>query len=255
MKYIKVKENKLKVITFGGCLSFFVTRQISCLTKAKIISTVYNNRSDIFVSQYLDKTTKLIPYEELKQRVSLIDEQEITYMRQDPQYIGLHFYNDNEKNHHINFFEALERKDIDLVIIDNYLDLLAKSAQILKSDGTLSDPLFLPKKSPDQNNIILGDYLDISKSINYFGRIINFIKEKLPNAKIVFLSFPVECYREAHKVHTRCRDFNENFFNKNVDLIIENHILSNNYKGTDKQHFKQPYYSSIASSIITSLFS
>lgn len=247
MLTIESKKSNLNIITFGSCLSRFTVNQFINLYGGKLLSAVYNNRSDNFTSIYLDKTTTLVEFKDLSSLVTLTDGQQLIFKRQTLDEIGI--YNNKTKN----LFDVIKNQSADLIIFDNFMDLTAKVVSLQYPNKTLSNPFFLTKAKKGQDNLIIQDYLPISNSISNFNKIINYFKSFYPKAKLVFLCFPTEGYALDHIIHQRRDDFNAKFFDKNLDLIINCHVLSKANLTEEKQHFKAPFYASLASTIYSTL--
>ncbi len=273
MQYIIQKKIDPKIVTFGGCLSRFTAGHLIKMYGGSILSAVYNNRFDMFVDKFIYKKDVLPDYHIFKSLLNPTIKQEIIYKRQAKESIGIYyssedeaFENESEKKSDLkelkgkfsNFFDVLNNtgKQIDLVIMDNYIDLTAKGI-IIKTEEYSSDPFFLPVDSKNQMQFCrFCDYETVPEMIHNCNIIIEYIRKCCQNARICFLSFPPELYPEDHVIHQRSKDFNSAFCNKQIDLAVECHILNKAYsKNKEQQHFVPAYYSSLAQSIYSSFYS
>lgn len=273
MQYLIQKKINPKIVTFGGCLSRFTAGNLIKMYGGSILSAVYNNRFDMFVDKFIYKKDALPDYHIFKTLLNPTTKQEIIYKRQASETIGIYyssedesFENESEKNSehkelkgkYSNFFDVLNSagNQVDLVIIDNYIDLIAKGV-ILKTEEYSSDPFFLPIDSKNQMQFCqFCDYESVPDMVHNCNIIIDYIKKYCVNGKICLLSFPPELYPEDHVIHQRSKDFNNAFANKQIDLAVECHIFSKAYsKNKEHQHFVPAYYSSLAQSIYSSLYS
>ena len=137
----------------------------------------------------------------------------------------------------------------DLIIIDNYIDLVGKSVSSDQYSNLL--PFFCT--ASEELKFRLGSYISIEKSLNGYRRIITYLHERFKNAKLIFLSFPSDGYKKQHEIHKRKIQFDSQLKNLGADLCLNLHLNSSYYLTVDSQHFKPAYYAAVASSIYSLL--
>lgn len=236
-------DQNLKIITFGSCLSRYVANQFSNMFGGKVISSVFHNRSDIFLSNFVENKTGGPLFDSLLSLFSNLNEdQKQILANQSKEHIGKH-----NLSHGLQFFEALHNQP-DLILIDNYIDIVGRAVEFGKDRKiflTIKDPN-LPYK--------LDNLLNIDTSILNFIRIAKFIRSSATNSKIVFLTFPGDAYAEENPRKSRFKAFSETFTSGDLDLIIKCSLNTKKYETNEHQHFKAPYYSGIASLIFSQLY-
>lgn len=257
MRLLVQNTSKLiNIVCFGSCLSRNTAAQFTQLYGGRILSAVYNNRSDMFNANYIKRDTEIVSEYIFNKVLKPTERQKIVYKRQAPQTIGIHFNENNANNSkYINFFDAIENYPIDLFIMDNYIDLLGKEIIINESD-TKQYSIFMPMSKDSLNkNIKIGDYESVEGIIANTKEIISFIRNKHPKSQIVYLSFPVDMYQESHQVRERSNEFNLSCNFREIDLFIECHVTNKYYAIPDEpQHFKTAYYSSLAATIFNNIY-
>lgn len=252
------QENKTSIITFGSCFSRRIAEQYVKIFGGKITSSVYHNRSDYFCQQFIDGHHSNPELEMLINSIekpdpllaSNPDRDPFTLLRnQHADFIGLH----NLKNG-TNFLHALETKNADIIIIDNFMDILAKLYQ--QDNKKL---FFLPQQRINELNassyinkdLVLGDLLDPQEGAAYLSRIVTHIYMKQPKANIFYVSFPSTNYGHLLEKKNRFQCYNDNFKNNNCHSIAPINILRS-CQTEDKQHFSPTLYAAY-SGIINAL--
>ncbi len=244
---IKIAELGQNVLTFGSCLSRFTAVALSHICGARPVCSVFNNRSDLFIRYFLEGSDLPLELGQVKAAVPLERDQEMFFLRQKRNWLGL--YNPiAEKQKNVTLWTCLERQNIGLIIADNYMDMTARDA-CLDVPGCRDIRFFLPSKRTGQEKLLLGDYLDVEKSAENLGRIVAFLRDGFPRAKIVFLHFPYETYAVKPHLEERFRRFNEIFTCDPACLTVETHILSDKMKTASKQHFNCAFYAAVAGQI------
>jgi len=212
-------DEVLKVVTFGSCLSRYSINALRVTRKVDLKGVVYHNRIDRFVKHYVygngepepqDLFEKFIYHDSAKARVEIM-------LRNQYRKLGLGKY--TLKQDQPGFFEAL-KQPLDLIVLDNFVDLVSKLA-VSKTTGHAS--LFLNFKDILNINELCDlekDYLSVDRAIAYWHRFITFLRERQPNALIVFLHFPMQ-HHQSQSFRERAELFYEKFKDERV-LIIPN---------------------------------
>jgi hypothetical protein len=237
----------VKIVTFGSCLSRYTAAAYSQLFGAKVISSVFHNRSDFFVGKFIDKNwadygdAELADILRADEETAGADDRISALVRnQHPKTIGLHRLSKG-----LNFIEAIESNQADLVIIDNYMDLSGRLMS--RSSALVPEGMFLRlrdfKIQPD--GWYMGGYLSSEQGVYYMTRIVEWIQEKNPKSKIVFLNFPHNTYVNATDRINRTKRYEELFTFKG-GLIVPCLTVPPAFQTKDKQHFQMAQYCAYA---------
>lgn len=230
-----------RIVTFGSCLSRYTANQYTYLFGGSVVSSVFHNRSDLFVKKFLNESKDKTKFEELERILPNMSEIQAAILKnQILDSIGLH-----NLSRGISFFDAINQQP-DYLFLDNYIDVVGKVA-VLENGKE-----FFHKVTID-SNVTLSELLDIDISIQNFTKIVKFAREITPRTKIVFITFPGDGYPEDNIRKKRFDDFRENFFSRNVDMIIRSKITNRKYLTSEKMHFKTSFYSSLAGMIFANL--
>lgn len=260
MTKITYKQSNYNILTFGSCLSRFSALAISKLYSANVICTIFNNRTDLFIKNILNNYDLTISLEDLKKYIELSKDGERFFLRQKRDFIGI--YNPlNPSTKQKNLWDCIKNETIDLIIIDNYMDIVARSVYIDTCDNKNdAERFFLPKSNTlNQEKLVIENYLDINESIKNFIFLSQFFHNNFPNSKIVFLNFPYDTYPDGSSSKKRFISFNKRFissFNKRfnpIDLSIELRIFDKSLETEDKQHFSENFYYGVAGNICSIL--
>jgi hypothetical protein len=212
-------DEALKVLTFGSCLSRYSINALRVTRKIDLKGVVYHNRIDRFVKHYVYGNGEREPQDlvgKFKYSASVKARVEIMLKNQ-YRHLGLGKY--TLRKDQPGFLEALN-EPVDLIVLDNFVDLVSKLA-VSKKTGNAS--LFLNFKDISNINELCDlekNYLDIKQAIAYWHRFITFLREKQPDALIIFLNFPMQ-----HHPSASFRQRGEEFYNLFKDdriLVIPN---------------------------------
>jgi hypothetical protein len=245
----------MKIATFGSCLSRYIGNNYTYLFGGKIVSSVYHNRSDIFVERFIDKTAEHLSHKSIaemlvksKENAPIESKAEVILSNQYPDSIGQH-----RLKHGAQFIDLLESKKADLVILDNYMDLGAK---LMTVDGTEpgSKWFIRPNDLKDPSACHPGNYLSPEEGVQSMLRIIKHIQLKMPKAKIVFCNFPHNTYHAFPERVKRTKQYEE-VFNSEFDrsfMTIPCLDVFEKFQTHEKQHFKKEMYCGYAGIIRSS---
>ena len=130
-KHIQIhQESKTSIMTFGSCFSRRIADQYVKIFGGKVISSVYHNRSDYFCQQFIDGDSSNPELDTLINSIEKPGNFIVTNRDSDPflllrnqhaDYIGLHGLKNG-----ISFIDALKSRNANIIIIDNFMDILAR---------------------------------------------------------------------------------------------------------------------------------
>ena len=135
-----------RIATFGSSFARQVANNYALLFDGKVVSSVCHNRSDYFCNQLLQKQAEPealsalldLPFPEQQLNEDREDNILQTLKNQSLQTVGLHRLGKG-----MNFFQAIESRIIDLLIIDNGIDL---TARLYHPAGRAAEPFMLHPK-------------------------------------------------------------------------------------------------------------
>lgn len=205
----------MKVVTFGSCLSRYSVNALQARSEVKLVGAVYHNRADRFVDHYIDKVSEEPSPELIEQmvlsesgaaRCKLMLDNQLTTRK-----LGHHAIHNQ-----LGFLDALD-SELDLIVMDNFVDIIAKLAAPKGS----APSLFLT--FTDCTNLsdifdIEKDYLDIDVAVEKWQKIISWVREKQPNTPIVFFNFPMHHHPNA-ALRDRSKEFAEKFKADNCFIV------------------------------------
>jgi len=220
------------IITFGSCLSRHIARSYKRLFSAEIISSVYHNRSDYFVNNFVNNVKK----NQLSDYTFTSKEAEEIFLNQTFDGLGKH-----KLDIDMNLIEVLSSIKIDYILIDNFMDV---SSKLAVSSG--KDVAFIRSKDVDNfyDIFTIGNYIDTLESISNFNIIIDFFKKSQPNAKVFFFNFPYNVYEDDFR-KKRTLDF-YNKFKRNDIFVIPPMNIPKIYRTEVNSHFEEPQYACYA---------
>jgi hypothetical protein len=181
----------------------------------KLLGAVYHNRVDRFVDHYVDKVSaepssefiaKMALSEGGAARCNLMLDNQLTSRK-----LGHHAIHNQ-----LGFMKALDG-ELDLIVMDNFVDLMAK----LAAPKGETPSLFLT--FADCTNIselfdLEKEYLDLGLAIEKWHRLIAWVREKQPNTPIVFFNFPLH-HHTNQVMQDRSREFAEKFQNSECFIV------------------------------------
>ena len=245
---MQIQNNRTpNIVTFGSCLSRFTSqRYIRFFGGGKLISSVYHNRSDAFCGRLLDQSWHVDPFDDIL--ASLIQEtqkqdadSEATQMlkNQYPATIGLHRLSTG-----CPLFDAVKSGNVDLFIVDNYMDL---AARLISQPGKPTSGLFLKLNSIQDKNTPweMGTYLSPADGVKHMYRILDFFRKYNPHARIVFINFPHNTYSDSPDRVARTKEYEQLFDYPYCDIIPCMTIPEVNQTEV-KMHFEPMQYAAYA---------
>ena len=248
----------MKIATFGSCLSRYTANYYIRLYKGELISSVYHNRSDAFIGTCIEKKWKQPDLEHL-----------LANFKQSPDYdpdslplnILTNQYIDTVGLHRLKnglpFLQVLENNLADVIIMDNYLDISAKLIRSSEFDGiffkvndlNIDNQDLKPVQNIELNldslELEMTELLNIEESILNISKIIDFIHEKSPKTKIIFLNFPHNTYEPNSERVKRIKAFEAGFKHPSA-VIVPCLDVHRNFQTSEQQHFKAHQYCAYA---------
>jgi hypothetical protein len=237
----------MKIVTFGSCLSRLSALAFKATRPAKIASVVYHNRADIFVNRWIVKTAPL-PSQELYSRIRFIPGHEprarMMFNNQTASGIGHHSM--KKRLGFIsnpNFFKIVQKKKVDLIVLDNYVDLVGK--QLLPRNGE-GGSVFMAANAAE-NILELYEMEEkrpnIEILVEAWYQIITWLRLFQPDCPIVFLNFPFHQHPSA-QVARRSQQFANTFKPQGVITIPNMAVHTSLIK--DRSHFAPIQYAMYA---------
>jgi hypothetical protein len=241
----------LKVLTFGSCLARYTSNSFLKLFPGELLGSVFHNRSDAFLANYVDNQWQLPDYNQLVQSLDFKDEEEDTAVQvlsnQYPFAIGLH----DLPELHLPLLDRLEQTDFDLIIMDNYMDI---RPCLMRPLDKPDERIFFHSKyinNYDQRLDLVRELIPMNQSAENWYRILQWLRQKQPNAFIAFMQFPYNLYKDPVRIR-RCQEFEAVFDPtkaiKGV-LNIPPMYIAEEFKHGDPQHYKIPQYTFYAGMI------
>lgn len=247
-----------RIVTFGSCLSFYTAREYVRLFGGKVVSTVYHNRSDAFVGKMLDKAWPVIPMAELQKELGIEDTRvdktqnidSIPYKilrNQFQDYMGLHRLPQGTP-----LFEILESQDVDIIIVDNYMDLSARLA-IADNDDSQAIFLTLNKKYVDVKSggrdWQIGGFLPPAEGVRHMRRILDFFHKAVPGAHVIFMHFPHSTYADSPERVARTKEYEALLSSHRDTYVIPCLNIRKPFRTQQKQHFATGQYCAYAAMV------
>lgn len=239
----------MKILTFGSCLAKYTAKTYIGLINrnARLAGVVQHNRIDQFVKTYITHEIMEMPIKFINsiyknQNKLIIDNQKITHtLGKDPLC------------EHDGFMDALEYDNIDLIIIDNFIDLAAK---LIYTKNRKFSIFANTKECTDLDllNLYLEpNFLDLNQLYaEYCEKLLYFLRRKQPKAKIVFINFPYE-HHHSKNIVNRCIETESISQNLKFDLNIKLFPINECDLADGRSHFKLRIYQYYASLVHTFL--
>lgn len=233
----------MKILTFGSCLARTTAVCYARMYNAEVVSSVYHNRSDAFIGRFVDKTWKDYPKSEVGKFISEDDGKvkteftaSVILNNQYPEKIGLHGIPEGKP-----LFEILDEGDVDLIIADNHIDLGARLSSAL---GEPNAGVFLRYTDlvDETSYWRSGDLLDTEQGVNSMVRVMDYLHQRLPKAKMAFINFPHNVYVGSEQRIERTKAYEE-LFKYDDALVIPCVNVPPPYQTHDRQHFTSHQYS------------
>lgn len=241
----------MNVISFGSCLSNITVSIMYKMFGIKVLSTIANVRSDQFYHYFIAKDKIMIPREYIENNLISLSENE-----NDPNYVPYQQMLDYQYPETLgqrglaktNFFDAIYKEKVDVVIIDNYVDISAKLSYPKQYDQYKDSPIMIRKQdfSNYDDFFVLGEQLDYHQSIYYFNELVKYIKSFQPDVTIYFIHYPYNTYVNNYERQKKARAFERLFKNANITIVPAANIPPLYRKENDPAHFEMEVYNTLA---------
>ncbi len=240
----------MNIVTIGSCLSDMTANRAVARFGSKRFSNVVHHRSDQFYHYYIKKDKNIVPREWVEKSLKTIEVQ-----TDDPNYISFEAMLNNQYQaigqhrtvDKYDFFNVLENKEIDVFILDNYVDMSA-ILSYPKLDTYRDSPLFLRKNDFEnyEDFFIFGKKITTEKSIFYFQKIIEYLHKLQPNAAIYFIHYPYNTYEHNPQRVVKAKEFEKLFHSKKATIIPAPYIKKPFQLKNDPAHFEDSIYVALA---------
>lgn len=239
----------MQTISFGSCLSNLTAKSLVSIFNYTQINNIAHNRSDCFVKYYVKKE-EMIPHsylENLEYAEGKEEEANNFILNQYPSMLGKH-----EQEESKDLFDNLKNTNIDIFILDNYLDVAAKVMLPTCLEKLKSSPIFINSSyfTNSLDYFRFGDFLKPEESVANWKIIINMLLEYQPNAFIFFLCFPYSTSNDKLERKFRSQRFAELFQEiprkQNCIVVPPFNVLPHLTKPNDWAHFDNRIYASLA---------
>ncbi|MHC1727615.1 MAG: hypothetical protein AB9866_16700 [Syntrophobacteraceae bacterium] len=236
----------MRILTFGSCLARYTAEHFIMLFGGRIVSSVFHNRSDAFVGKFMDRDWVSYDFDEMYQllRTDWVDDNPdadpaLILRNQYKESIGLHRLPGG-----IDLFSALRRKNFDLVIADNFMDL---AGCLVSKKGESNAGIFLRPYdfASEDSTWARGEFLPPLDGVRNMKRILRYFQARVPAAKIVFMNFPYNMYRSSPERIKRTKIYEKSFSFDGAQIIP---CLRVNplFQTRNRQHFKPEQYCAYA---------
>lgn len=239
----------LKIATFGSCLSRFTANNFKMLFGGEIVSSIYHNRSDVFVGRFIKKNIAELNRSEI---VSLIKNKGTDVIVENDGFkIIENQFKESQGKHRLTkgqaFGELLENKNVDLFIFDNYMDI---GARLVTISGTSQGSEWFLRPDDLVNPTLCkpGELLSPVEGALSMVKIIKTVMKNIPDAKIVFCNFPYNTYVNSTEREARTKEYEVimNEFSGGDFMTIPSLTIPEKLQTSEKQHFKPQVYSAYA---------
>ncbi|MGX9967013.1 hypothetical protein ACVFYP_27065 [Roseomonas sp. F4] len=192
----------MRIVTFGSCLARFTGAALAKRFGTPLLGSVYHNRIDRFVPTYVTGETKELDPAVLRELVLLPDQirafQELIGNQYRHQRLGMHALPRGRPG----FMAAVESGDVDLVLLDNFMDLRARMLRPRRHPG--SSLFFLYTMAENTARLFAGQpLLDARDCAGHWAEMVAWLRRKLPRARIVFMPFPGSQYEQRPEIGLR----------------------------------------------------
>lgn len=224
----------MRIATFGSCLSLRVADQYRAAYGGNVISCVYHNRSDQFIGRFVDGRVDELSHEGVREAIGVTPgtEEDSILRNQCRTTMGSHLL-----KRWTPFLDALDKKDIDLLLIDNFMDASAA----LRSIGDMQ--FFSRVPATKGNGLRITPKLTPDQSAANFNTILRHFRWKLPDAAIVFTAFPWNTYPEGDREQRRMweKRFSSRLRTRG-GLVLPTKIVPAELHGDAPSHFRPQMY-------------
>jgi hypothetical protein len=252
----------MKVLAFGSCMSNLTAIRMAEHFGYERTHNVSHNRSDQFLRHFVDRTQRVIPLELVESIVEYdpADEAKSFEARrllrnQYAEHIGFHELEDRQRPGKT-FFDDLRDEQVDVVLMDNFMDVAARLTGLRGLDEYADTHMFLVAhfyRNAEAVNGLLhyGPYLTPAESAANQLRIFHWLRERQPGAKFFFLPYHSCTSHNAPGCYMRIRGFYEHFSalaaDEDIHVLRPLELPMAAMEGEhDWPHFKPQMYTALA---------
>jgi len=166
-----------KIITVGSCMSINTAHWLEkYFNKYQRISSTQHCRIDYLYETFVSKNNKIINRTELSIKEGKEENVELTlYNQEEPGYAGIK-KSDNLRN----IIKAIKTDNPDILILDNFADIIFKLIEFKSSKQFLNKNYF----NLDKKTMKLTKQLTMQEIFKYYNLFIEFVREYNPEIKI-----------------------------------------------------------------------
>jgi hypothetical protein len=250
-----------KIAVFGSCMSNLTAARMIQLFGFEQHFCIHHNRSDTFLAYYIDRNKELIPksyFDSLSLKSGFgINEQSILE-NQYPEQLG-YFQLNHLKKDRITFFEDFRDTQIDLILLDNFLDISSMLMEEISNPDLAGRPLFINLDFYEQSEELkkkfkFTPFLSPLQSALNWLRIYEWIRKMQPHAKIVFLPYhtcsSLSNYDRYERISGFYSLFSRLIADKDLILFPPLEMPEEKTKGElDWAHFQDDIYFALAGAV------
>lgn len=250
----------MKILSFGSCMSALTATQIQDQYGCELTYVIHHNRSDNFIRYFIDKSENMIPADELagilKTRPGDPDGANLILRNQYKRYMGLHYCKDSDLENTPDVFSYIENNDVDIILMDNFMDLAAFLMHWKTRPEFANSPIFInPSHYQNEEEILenfeYGPILATRKSACNWVKIYDWLRKLQPNAKIYFLCYHFCTSKNNRGRYNRARKFYIDLVrmtkNRDIHIIPPITVDDSLTKGeNDWTHFDSKIYLAIS---------
>ena len=252
----------MKVMAFGSCMSNLTAANLDAYFGYQQTHNVAHNRSDHFLKTFVDRTHQNIPLEWVESVLEYDPENEANtreakrFLRnQHAEHIGFHDHEAKQRPGKT-FFDDLEEYEIDVILMDNFMDVAAKlvsfrDAPQFEGRNLFIVPHFYRNQARLESLIDYTPFLTPAESAANQLRIYRWLRERQPRAKFFFLPFHSCTSLNAPGRYLRIRGFYEQFSalaaDEDIHIMRPLDLPPEETEGEgDWPHFKPKVYTAMA---------
>ncbi len=146
--------------------------------------------------------------------------------------------------HGIQFLEAIEKVSFDLILVDNFMDLVARLYNVDGEDVFCSYP-----NGEAPAGFQLGERLTPQSAAENFNCLLRYLRKKQPRAMIVFLHFPVNNYKSLERKQWAVAFQDSLVVPASIDIQYLRKVAPALSRGREPQHFERKVYKRYAERI------
>lgn len=231
------------VATFGSCLARFAADEYVRKYRGRVVSSVYHNRSDLFVGKFVTGSWTAPALDEVL--TSLKSDSGCEDADNKSSNIVLNQYEQGLGRHRLPRVQPLlklvDAHHLDLIVVDNFVDI---GARLAKRRACSEDGILLRLSDLDEQcraSWTLTPMLEVDKAVASMRETVLFFRQKQPRATIVFINFPHTTYQGDERRVARIKEYERRFAMDDVFVIPCLEVLPA-HRTPDRHHFAAQHY-------------